>query len=518
MSEEEFEPTYQEGKTSVSSKNLDAAGSDHPLGQDSQPFEGSMRHLIRRVADDLYESWEATIREYLSNAETACLRVQRFIEDGDATTLGVDTLHGIGDGYEPRIEVVWDASENKLTIRDNGIGMAAEEVNKIFLHIGNSAVRDSGSYSGQFGMGVLSFVKLIGLDNSMVMTTHSRQTDENFSSYISLPEMEPIMGTLPDNEYGTKFQMTPKESFDIRKSVQRFSEWMRVPVIYREFDKDGKECFNEDWGDKEFTEFYGENDVTITFDSMDEYFVAYCSDKAPSETLLLSMPIERNCGVALPSPFDIDIRLMNESGPVIRSTNGNEGLVPVPRSDYESMLLEARAPCITEDMLSNDDVLGQRVAAGENEGSMVVNDESLSGDRPLPPNDYIPKSEVQESDEPGKLEVIFGTNAGKRVVEQDVWEQMDEGRASMYVPEDVLEPYDIDSKEGDLCLPEPTGDRDRLQKNTVFWRWLGLNFKTRFEEMIYDTHNLIQPTDDPVEDISNMDAEDFIESTIEEPL
>ena len=518
MSEKEFEPTFQEGKSSVQHKNLGASGSNHPLGTDPLPFEASMRHLIRRVADDLYESWEATIREYLANAETACLRVEDFIENGEGDTLGVESLYGVEDGYEPRIEVTWDRSENKLIIRDNGIGMAAVEVDKIFRHIGNSAVRDSGKYSGQFGQGALSFVKIIGLDNSMVMTTHSRQTDENFSTYVSLAGPEPIMGKLSDGEYGTKFQMAPKDDFDIRSAVEKFSERMRVPVIYREYDDEGTEVFNEDWGDKPLTDNYGDNDITITFDKYEQHFVAHCSDKASGDTLLLSMPIERNAAGTYGAPFNFDVRLLDESGSVIKSSNGNEGLTPVPRSDYNRMLVESRDPYITESALSGNDVMAQEVSAGEHEGCLVVNQEVLDSDKPLPPHDYITTEEVVDSDIPGDATVIIGDNKGKVVVDEKEWDSMDAGRASMYVPEDELEQYDIESGEGDLRLPEPTSDRDRLQKNGVFWKWLAQNFSHRFEEMIYETHKLINPTEDPVEEIANIPKEDLIKSTIEEDI
>jgi methyl coenzyme M reductase gamma subunit len=84
----------------------------------------------------------------------------------------------------------------------------------------------------------------------------------------------------------------------------------------------------------------------------------------------------------------------------------------------------------------------------------------------------------------------------------------------MYVPEDEIEPYDLDSEEGDLQLPEPTGDRDRLQKNDVFWDWLSMTFSEKFEEMIYETHKLIEPTDDPIQTIASMDREDLVKSTI----
>ncbi|AGM11469.1 HSP90 chaperone [Halogranum tailed virus 1] len=508
-----FNPVYQEGKTSVQHKNLNAAGSDHPLGADPLSFEADLRHLIRKVADDLYESWEATIREYLANAETACLRVQNFLDHGTETTLNVDSLYGTEDGYEPRIEVTWDRSENKVEIRDNGIGMASKEVDEVFRQIGNSAARDTGSYSGQFGMGALSFVKLIGLDNSMVMTTHSRQTDENFSTYVSLAGPEPIMGKLPEDQYGTKFQMTPDGNFDIRSAVERFAEWMRVPVIYREYDETGQEVFNEDWGDKQFTDEYDPNMITLELKSEGD-FVATCSAEASTKTLLLSMPIDRNdSGGKHGAPFPFDVRLLDESGKVIKSDQGYEGLMPCPRSDYREMLKEARDPYITRELLNAGDIVGQEVAEGPNEGSMVVTEDTLSADRPLPPHDYITRSDLSEDDEPGQARVIFGPHKGKTIVDEDEWDSMDAGRAELYVPEDELEPFDIHSESGDLTLPEPTSDRDRLQSHDVFWKWVGAQFKDQFEGRVVDVFDMIDGTNDPLQTILELEPENLVEST-----
>lgn len=513
-SNDEFNPVYQEGKTSVQHKNLNAAGSDHPLGADPLSFEADLRHLIRKVADDLYESWEATIREYLANAETACLRVENFVEGRTDTALGVDSLYGVEDGYEPRIEVTWDRSENKVSIRDNGIGMASKEVDEVFRQIGNSAARDIGSYSGQFGMGALSFVKLIGLDNSMVMTTHSRQTDENFSTYVSLAGPEPIMGEMPENEYGTKFQMTPDGDYNIRSAVERFSEWMRVPVIYREYDESGQEVFNEDWGDKQFTDEYDPNMITLELRSEGD-FVATCSAEASGKTLLLSMPIDRNDSGNSQhgAPFPFDVRLLDESGKVIKSDQGYEGLMPCPRSDYREMLKEARDPYITRDLLNAGDIVAQEVAEGPNEGSMVVTAETLEADRPLPPHDYVTKDDLSDEDEPGSAQVIFGPHKGKVIVSEDEWDEMDLGRAELYVPEDELERFDPDTETGDLCLPEPTSDRDRLQSHDVFWNWVGKQFKDQFEGRVVDVFDMIDGTNDPLQTILELEPESLVEST-----
>lgn len=504
---DEFQPTYQKGRTSVEHRNIDAAGDAHPFGEEPRAFEADLRHLIRKVADDLYDSWEATVREYLANAETATLRVERYLDNPQESPFEEMI---VDSDYEPKIEILWDRKEESLTIKDNGIGMAAVEVDEIFRQIGHSAARDVGSMSGQFGMGALSFVKFVGLDSAMIMMTHSRLNDDNAAYLVSLAGVEPIMGSLDDDEYGTKFQMTPKDDFDVRQAVRTYAEYQRVPVLYKEIDESGQEVFNEDWGDKKLVDEYDDHRITIG-KKQSQAFEAYCSPEATGKTLLLSMDIDRNNGSSSQhgAPFPFDVRLLDESGKVIKSSNGNEGLMPCPLSDYEQMLIDARDPYIIESMLNNRDIIGQEVTAGPNEGKTVVKDEVLDSDKPLPMRDYIGKSDLAEDDEPGEATVLIGPHQGKVIVSEDEWNEMDEGRAALYVPERELEEYDLDAGTGDLTLPEPTSDRDRLQQHEVFWKYLGQEFAEKFDNKVDEIYDRLNDASDPLEEIMNMDPKEL---------
>ena len=508
---EEFEPKFNQAKKSVRHRNIDASGEDHPFGSEPQEFTGDMRALIRRVADDLYSSWEATVREYLANAETACLKVEEWLEDSEASMY--DDMN-VSDSYQPRIHVEWNKSEDKFTIQDNGIGMAAAEVDDIFRQIGRSSSRDDGGKSGNFGQGALSFVKMTGLDNAMIMTSHSRLNGDNAAYYVTLAGVEPIRGSLEDDQYGTVFQMTPDGSYDIREAVSTYAEWMRVPVRYEEIEADGTVGFQEDYGDKALYEAYDENRACLGMRKRD-CFEAYASPDATGETLLLSMAIDRNDGRSSAgqhgAPFPFDVRLLDESGKVIESSNGNEGLMPAARSDYEDMLIEARDPYITRDLLNNKDVLGQEVIEGPHEGMMVVDGDDLDGGRPLPSShDYITKADVEDGDKPGEATVIFGPNQGKTIVSNEEWEDMDSGRAELYVPEDELEDYDVESGEGDLRLPEPTSDRDRLQEHPTFWRYLGDEFAEQFNDKVDEVYTTLDNSEDALETIMELEPEELV--------
>jgi hypothetical protein len=518
MSEDNTNVNVQTAKSSVNHRNIDAAGEDHPFGSEAQEFTADLRTLIRRVADELYESWEATIREYLANAETACLRAQEYVETGSTAITDSELI--IDDSYQPKVEVVWDKQEDKVTIQDNGIGMSAETVDEVFRQIGRTTGRDEGQYSGNFGQGVLSFVKVVGLDNAMIMTSNSRVNGDNAAYYVTLAGVEPIMGSLPDDQYGTKFQMTPQGDFNIRDAVETYAEWMRVPVRYEEVGQDGSIVFQEDYGDKSLFEEYEDNRICLGARQKGA-FEAYASPDADARTLLLSMNIDRNDGKYEPgqheAPFPFDVRLLDESGKVIESSSGNEGLMPTPRSEYEGMLKEARHPYISEELLNQGDVLAQELEESSDsryEDGYVVSDdvyEKIEGQEiRVPPNEYLPKSDVREGDVPGDTHVISGPHKGKVVVAHDEWESMDAGRASMYVPEDELEEYDLETGEGDLTLPKPTSDRDRLQSHRTFWKYVGRMFGEQFDEKVDEVYEHIDSADDALDTIMQLDPEEMV--------
>jgi hypothetical protein len=181
------------------------------------------------------------------------------------------------------------------------------------------------------------------------------------------------------------------------------------------------------------------------------------------------------------------------------------------------MLKEARSEHITEALLSNDDVLAQELEAAadsEHEGAMVVSDEVhdsiQSNTVAVPPNNYVSKSAVSEGDVPGDTMVISGPNKGKTLVSEEAWDDLPEGRAAQYVPEDSLEAYDLDSGEGDLTLPQPTSDRDRLQSHETFWRYVAGKLGAEFDATVKQVTEAVDSTgsvQDAVTALSNEDIE-----------
>lgn len=100
----------------------------------------------------LYSDHEIFLRELVSNAQDACQKVKTLSISGEIKH----------DGKGLRVEVVADKNANTLTIRDNGIGMTQEEVEKYINQIAFSGAEEfvekykDAQIIGHFGLGFYS--------------------------------------------------------------------------------------------------------------------------------------------------------------------------------------------------------------------------------------------------------------------------------------------------------------------------------------------------------------------------
>lgn len=352
---DEHEPDVQSGAEYSKPKNLAVASDDHPLVQQTGTTETLEWNVpptvLKHVSDGLYVSEEATFREFLANSETACLRT--------------DSGEGVApDDYQPIIEVTYNRANNEVVFQDNGVGMTSRVVVDVLRNIGVTTIRDSGNYSGQFGMGLASFLKLIGSDNSMIMKTHSRITDENYAAYVNLGGFDPVEGGLPDDIYGTRFEMIHKPDVDpseVRDYVEKYAEHLRVPVHYEEYDTDGKQVFDEDWGGSVFEDEYDDDKMVIAVEE-EGLFRAVCSPDSAGQTLLVSMPIDRGVddegSGKFDAPYQFDLRILDESGAIVKCEHGgeHEGLSPVPDSEYRAMEPDRQERYIPESQVPKEDI------------------------------------------------------------------------------------------------------------------------------------------------------------------
>lgn len=395
VADDEPEPEWQRARHEVQSEDLQAADENHPLNQARGGETGSINQkvedevMLDYISDKIYGGPEATVREYLANAETACVRAaeQMLREEMDPTDEDFLVEHPENPdvmvrkpaqqildaasevGYNATIQVEWHRDDDLLIIQDNGIGFTPREVTDIMAWAGRSGVRDRGDVSGQFGMGLMSWVKASDKKGAMTMVTRTRRTDvpgwaqESFGTYIKLTDQDPVDGMkLPEGQYGTRFEIPLDPDLQdefgrrrddnpvIRKWVIKYAENMRIPVTYDEYE-DGATSYDEEYGGNELVD----DDFGGALLEMDRPgFYAACYPDSSSETLLLSMDIDRNGGNPRNAPWSVDVRFRNENGMVVSGPNA--GKTPVSEAEYTELKDDQKHRFVKEDDVQTDDI------------------------------------------------------------------------------------------------------------------------------------------------------------------
>jgi molecular chaperone HtpG len=121
-------------------------------------FQAEVKQILHLVTHSLYSNKEIFLRELISNASDACDKL-RFEAINDASLFE--------DAPNLEVRVFFDPQAKTLTIRDNGIGMSAEEAVAHLGTIARSGTREfvarlegdqkkDASLIGQFGVGFYS--------------------------------------------------------------------------------------------------------------------------------------------------------------------------------------------------------------------------------------------------------------------------------------------------------------------------------------------------------------------------
>lgn len=360
-------------------------------------FDFEAGAVFKRLADDIYETPEAGIREPLTNSITTVRRAKQNQSEGV-------------------IEItVQDGEQVRLQIRDTGEGISKSKLEEVLTVVGRSDARDDGDLSGMYGMGFLASYKLVGMNGGFLMCTNPRDPEREAYRGVFKPgvfeysdDQEELR--LSGDNYGTLFEYYVKDSIsvdDIREWVEKHSKWSQVPVIYRELDKNGDVRMNEDYHSDNLTDNYG-NMPSIHIEN--DYYEVATSPNADNNIILISSPVKMRGKNTLRRnlPWSVDIRLKYENGVVFKGPN--EGLVPVEKSQYESM---------------------------------------------------------------------------------------DEERKDMYIPKENLKP-------DDMCLPEPTGTREKLRKNKSFLNHLNSQLMDQYLELAQNALDEFDPTEESLESIDKM--------------
>lgn len=149
------------------------------------PFAVDTSRVLELLAKQIYQSPLALLRENTQNAfDATLLRTQLIASTADS----LDAAQLIS-GYEPLIEIEVDTT--RIVVRDNGIGMTADDLRQHFWQAGSSSknteeARQAGVV-GTFGIGAMAN---FGIANELQVTTESAITGQRTRCIAKREELQ----------------------------------------------------------------------------------------------------------------------------------------------------------------------------------------------------------------------------------------------------------------------------------------------------------------------------------------
>ncbi|MGN0866716.1 MAG: molecular chaperone HtpG [Oligosphaeraceae bacterium] len=200
-------------------------------------FKTEVKQMLDLVIHSLYSNKEIFLREILSNASDAIDRA-RFEALKDASILE--------DNPQWKIQIVADKEARTLTIRDNGVGMTAEEVEKNIGTVANSGTRNfleklkdnkeelSPELIGQFGVG---FYSAFMVADQVTLITRRAGDKAKGTRWVSQGDGFYTLETVEKESRGTDVVLHLKEEetefleeWRIRKIVKKYSDFVEHPI------------------------------------------------------------------------------------------------------------------------------------------------------------------------------------------------------------------------------------------------------------------------------------------------
>ena len=217
----------------------------------------SVENIFPLIKKFLYSDHEIFLRELISNATDATLKLKHLTNIGEAKV----------EYGNPQIEVKIDKDQNKLHIIDQGLGMTAEEVQKYINEVAFSGAeefldkyKDSAKDSGIIGHFGLGFYSAFMVADKVEIITKSFQ-DEPAAHWTCDGSPEFTLEQSDKKERGTEIVLHIAEDSTefledsrIRELLNKYNKFMPVPIKFgtKEIndpdftpktttDKDGKE-------------------------------------------------------------------------------------------------------------------------------------------------------------------------------------------------------------------------------------------------------------------------------------
>ncbi|HUH27501.1 molecular chaperone HtpG [Gelidibacter sp.] len=218
----------------------------------------SVENIFPLIKKFLYSDHEIFLRELISNATDATLKLKHLTNIGEAQV----------EYGNPKIEVKIDKEGKKLHIIDQGIGMTAEEVEKYINQIAFSGAeefldkyKDAGKDSGIIGHFGLGFYSAFMVAEKVEIVTKSYKEDTEGARWTCDGSPEFTLEPDAKTERGTEIilhiaedSLEFLEESKIRELLTKYNKFMPIPIKFgtkeindpdhkpeTKKDKDGKE-------------------------------------------------------------------------------------------------------------------------------------------------------------------------------------------------------------------------------------------------------------------------------------
>ena len=227
------------------------------MTKQTHAFQAEVKQILHLVTHSLYSNKEIFLRELVSNASDACDKLRFEALDNNALYENQADLE---------VRVLFDAEAKTLTIRDNGIGMSAEEAASHLGTIAKSGTREfmaklegeqkkDANLIGQFGVGFYS--GFIVADRITVETRRAgapetdgvRWSSEGTGEYELEAITRATRGTdvilhLRDDE--SEFLSTWK----LKSIISKYSDHISLPILMQKEEWDAeasKQVTKDEW-------------------------------------------------------------------------------------------------------------------------------------------------------------------------------------------------------------------------------------------------------------------------------
>ncbi|MEI6028265.1 MAG: molecular chaperone HtpG [Betaproteobacteria bacterium] len=291
------------------------------MDKKTHSFQAEVQQILHLVTHSLYSNKEIFLRELVSNASDACDKLRFEALDNAALYEDAPTLE---------VRVFFDAEAKTLTIRDNGIGMSADEAIAHLGTIAKSGTREfmsrlegdqkkDANLIGQFGVGFYS--GFIVADRMTVETRRAGLPAEQGVRWSSTGTGDFEVETIDKPSRGTDVILHLREdeaeflsTWKLKSIISKYSDHISLPILMKKEEWDAeakKQVVKDEWEtvnkaaalwaraksdvtDAEYQEFYKQ----ISYDS--EAPLAYTHNRVEGRTeytQLLYVPAK--------APFDL---------------------------------------------------------------------------------------------------------------------------------------------------------------------------------------------------------------------